>query len=108
MEIWNCEGHSLERPFFTNGIIDLRMNSKYLKFEIMRPTPWKNMFDIGNLVDLENIYFAIFALVIMLLGNLFSYIQNSKWRFKVFKSWFMEGPRDDNGLLYQSCRKNQS
>jgi hypothetical protein len=36
------------------------------------------MFDIGNLVDLENIYFAIFALVIMLLGNLFSYIQNSK------------------------------
>ncbi len=29
----------------------LGMNSKYLKFEIMRPTPWKNTFDIGNLVD---------------------------------------------------------
>ncbi len=103
MKVISLKGH-----FFTNGIIDLGMNFKYLKFEIMRPTPWQNTFDIGNLVDLENIYFTIFAHVIMLLGNLFSYIQNSKWRFKVFKSWFMEGPSDNNGLLYQSCRKNHS
>jgi hypothetical protein len=75
------------------------MNSKYLNFEIMIPTPWKNTFDIGNLVDLKNIYFTIFSHVIMVLGNLFSYIQNSKWRFKVFKSWLVEGPSDDNGLL---------
>jgi hypothetical protein len=82
---------SLKGHFFTNCIIDLRMNSKYLNFEIMIPTPWKNTFDIGNLVDLKNIYFTIFSHVIMVLGNLFSYIQNSKWRFKVFKSWLVEG-----------------
>jgi hypothetical protein len=52
MEIWNCEGHFLERPFFTNGIIDSRMNSKYLKFAIIKLTPWKNTFDIGNLANL--------------------------------------------------------
>jgi hypothetical protein len=106
MEIWNCEGHFLERPFFINGIIDLGMNSKYLKFEIVRPTPWKNVFDIGNLVDLENIYFIIFAQVIMLFENLFSYIQNSKWRFEVFKSWFMEEPNDNNGYFTKVVEKS--
>ncbi len=68
----------------------------------------KEHIDICNLIILDNIYFTIFAHVIMLLGNLFSYIQNPKSRFKVFKSWLMEGPSDDNGLLYQSCRKNHS
>jgi hypothetical protein len=81
--IWNCEGHLLDRSFLTNGITNSWMNSKYLKSEILikiwicktnslrDPT-----YDIGR-VSLRNIYFTVFAYVIVVLVNLFGYTKDS-------------------------------
>lgn len=53
------------------------MNYKYLKFllkfEIVKLIPWKNTFEKCR-VNLRNIYFIIFAHVIMLFKILFVYI----------------------------------
>jgi hypothetical protein len=49
------------------------MNYKYLKFEIVKLIPWKTTFEKCR-VNLRNIYFIIFAHVIMLFKILFVYI----------------------------------